>query len=144
MLERGASPRKMMFLGYARPWARIFATSMRIMWRSLATRSMMGIMSTFDVRHPRGDLLVHLLDESFNPKLRQILDEVVPTLPHGEITQGRIDYLRKNSHDYPKLHLPDHEFGPICLEVLQPSTPVSRDTWAVLTRLTDALIAHHK
>jgi hypothetical protein len=101
-------------------------------------------MSTFDVRHPRGDLLVHLLDESFTPRLRQILDEVVPTLPHGEISQGRIDYLRKNSLDYPKLHLPDHEFGPICLEVLQPSKPLSGDTWKVLTRLADALITQGK
>lgn len=101
-------------------------------------------MSTFDVRHTKGDLLVHLHDESFNERLRDLLDEVVPALPHGEITQNRIDHLRQNSPDYPKVHLPDHEFGPICLEVLQPSTPIGKDTWAVLARLTAALISKHK
>lgn len=101
-------------------------------------------MSTFDVRHPRGDLLVHLQNESFTPRLRKLLDEVVPSLPHGEISQGRIDRLRQYSLDYPKIHLPFHEFGPICLEVLQPSTPSQGDTWSVLAKLTDALIQKQK
>jgi hypothetical protein len=101
-------------------------------------------MSTFDVRHPRGDLLVHLHNESFNPRLRQLLDEAVPGLPHGEISQGRIESLRQRSIDYPRIHLAGHDFGPICLEVIQPSRPITPDTWSVLIRVTDALIAHHK
>lgn len=96
-------------------------------------------MSTFDVRHSTGDLLVHLHDESFNERLRDILDDVVPSLPHGEITQNRVDRLRQRSVDYPKVHLSDHEFGPICLEVLQPSSPITKDTWSVIARLTHAL-----
>lgn len=96
------------------------------------------------MRHPRGDLLVHLHDETFNPRLRQLLDEVVPGLPHGEISQGRIEHLRRRSVDYPRVHLPDHDFGPICLEVLQPSSPINLDTWDMLIKLTDALITHRK
>lgn len=101
-------------------------------------------MSTFDVRHPHGDLLVHLQDESFNPKLRDLLDTLVPSLPHGEITQSRIERLRERSVNHPKLHIPHHDFGPICLEVLQPSCPVDDQTWEVVMKITGALVAEQK
>jgi hypothetical protein len=100
-------------------------------------------MSTFDVRHPTGDLLVHLHDVSFNPKLRQLLDEVVPRLPHDEISESRVTHLRRHSADFPNIHMPHHEFGPICLEVLQPTQHLSQDTWNVLLELAGALVAEH-
>lgn len=100
-------------------------------------------MSTFDVRHPGGDVLVHLQDESFNPRLRNLLDEIVPSLPHGEITQTRIERLRERSLEYPKVHLPFHDFGPICLEVLQPS-PLQREAFGVLLALTAGIVAQRK
>ncbi len=96
-------------------------------------------MSTFDVRHAQGDILVHLSDESFGPELRQLLDEIVPRYPHGEISQGRINYLRSHSATYPKLHIPHHSFGPICVEVLQPSTSMSPEAWGVILNLAGAL-----
>ena len=96
-------------------------------------------MSTFDVRHGQGDILVHLNDERFSPDLRRILDETVPWYPHGEISQVRINHLRTHSARYPKLHLPDHTFGPICLEVLQPSAWLSQEAWNVVVDLTGAL-----
>ena len=96
-------------------------------------------MSTFDVRHAEGDILVHLSDESFGQKLRQILGETVPRYPHGEISQQRIDHLRNHSAPYPKLHIPDHPFGPICVEVLQPADAMSQEAWRVMVDLTGAL-----
>lgn len=101
-------------------------------------------MSTFDVRHRQGDILVHLNDERFNPELRRILDDTVPRYPHGEISQMRINYLRNHSARYPKLHLPDHTFGPICLEVLQPSASMSQEAWNVMVDLTGALTSRDK
>lgn len=96
-------------------------------------------MSTFDVRHPQGDILVHLHDESFSPELRQLLDDTVPRFPHGEISQGRVEYLRSHSASYPRVHLPEHHFGPICVEVLQPSAAMSPEAWKVMLDLTGAL-----
>ena len=96
-------------------------------------------MSTFDVRHAQGDILVHLSDERFSSELRQLLDETVPRYPHGEISEGRIKHLRSHSATYPKVHIPDHSFGPICLEVLQPSASMSSDAWQVVVDLTGAL-----
>ena len=101
-------------------------------------------MSTFDVRHPTGDLLVHLHDESFNPKLREFLDEVVPRLPHPEICESRVKHLRRHSANYPKLHMPHHDFGPICLEVLQPTRHMTPQGWKVLVQLAGALISGHR
>jgi len=97
-------------------------------------------MSTFDVRHGEGDILVHLSDESFGPELMQILSETVPSYPHGEITQQRIDHLRNHSAPYPKLHIPNHQFGPICVEVLQPTDAMSQEAWRVMVDLTGALL----
>lgn len=96
-------------------------------------------MSTFDVRHAQGDILVHLSDESFSDDLRQILDETVPRYPHGKISQVRIDHLRSHSANYPRLHIPDHSFGPICVEVLQPAASMSPEAWNVVVELTGAL-----
>ena len=101
-------------------------------------------MSTLDVRHPTGDLLVHLHDESFNPKLRELLDEVVPRLPHDQISESRVTHLRRHSAEYPKIHLPHHDFGPICLEVLQPARYMSQETWEVLLQLAGALAAQRR
>lgn len=97
-------------------------------------------MSTFDVRHAEGDILVHLADESFGPDLRQVLDEAVPSYPHGEISQNRINYLRSHSATYPKLHITDHSFGPLCVEVLQPTDAMSLRAWRVMEDLAGALL----
>jgi hypothetical protein len=96
-------------------------------------------MSTFDVRHAEGDILVHLSDESFGSELKQILDETVPRYPHGEISQNRINHLRNHSATYPKLHIPEHSFGPICVEVLQPANTLSPEAWRVMLDLAGAL-----
>lgn len=96
-------------------------------------------MSTFDVRHAQGDILVHLSNERFSPELRQILDATVPHYPHGEISQTRINHLRNHSAIYPKVDFPNHSFGPICVEVLQPAASLSEETWSVVAELTGAL-----
>ena len=96
-------------------------------------------MSTFDVRHTQGDILVHLHDESFSSDLRHLLDETLPRHTHGQISQRRVNFLRNHSAPYPKIHLPEHNFGPLCVEVLQPSAPISAETLQVMTKLTRAL-----
>lgn len=96
-------------------------------------------MSTFDVRHAQGDILVHLFNERFSPELRQILDATVPHYPHGEISQSRINHQRSHSATYPKVDFPNHSFGPICVEVLQPAPALSEETWRVVAEITGAL-----
>ncbi len=96
-------------------------------------------MSTFDVRHAQGDILVHLYNEGFSSELRQILDATVPRYPHGEISQSRVEHLRSHSATYPKVDFPNHSFGPLCVEVLQPATSLSEETWNVVAELTGAL-----
>jgi len=110
-----------------------------ILWRLWPLRRMMGAMSTFDIRHPHGDLLVHLHDESFNTQLRDLLKLAVPSLPQGEITPQRTSRLREISIDHPNFHLLGHAFGPICLEVIQSEDQLATDTVHVIEKVTEAL-----
>jgi hypothetical protein len=101
---------------------------------------MIPLMSTtFDIRHTEGDILLHLPDESFGPEVRQLLGETVPGHPHGEITRGRIEHLRRYSLSYPLLHMPFHSLGPLCVEILQPSFPISPEALGLMEDLTRAL-----
>ena len=96
-------------------------------------------MNTYDVRHRTGDLLVHLEDESFSSQLRTVLDEVVPGLPHGEISSDRVRFLREHSTNIPRVFLTDCDFGRIWLELLQPAMYLDKDTLRLLVDLTGAL-----
>ena len=100
---------------------------------------MMSIMHTFDLRLATGDILVHLSDERFSPEMRKILDTVVPNVPHGEATEGRVAFLRNHSAGFPKLHFPEHPLGPLCLEVPQPTSPLQHETFDLLANVTGAL-----